>query len=210
MNRSIRPAHLGRRALPVRVAMLLALLLAAPVAFAQTTETAAPPLTDRVVSRFADSMIELATWAHEKNEAWKEKWQDDSGSEGAQAILSALDEQFDRSAELVAEADGIVRRHGFESREAWTAISERIMTAYAAIKVAESDNSVEKGVASMLERLSASGLSEEQKAEMRKAFEEAQRRMDEFQDTIPKGDREAVQRNLSLLDSTFERVQSIG
>lgn len=182
-------------------------------AVAQDTDQANPSalLTDADVTGYAGAMVDLAKLAEEHRERWEEIASDfdtDDTESGVEALK--IWSEFLHGSATRDDYLSIIKRHGFESEHDFQTKTERILTVYSAIKTDAAQPEMQQSLSQMMQRLEASGLSDDQKAEMKKAFEEAQGRLHEFQEGVSNRDRAVVERHLALIEETFEKLQSTG
>ncbi len=194
----------------IALLMTATVVLAAPTAAQERGETPAP-LTDSDVTGYAGAMIDLAKLAEEHRERWEEiaaEYDDKDAASGAEAMKMWAD--FVGGSATRDDYVAIISRHGFESEAEFQQKAERILTVYSAIKTSEAQPEMQQSLSQMMQRLEGSGLSDDQKAEMKKAFEEAQGRLRDFQDGVSDRDRATVNRHLSLIEETFEKLRTSG
>lgn len=111
---------------------------------------------------------------------------------------------FARSQSDMDKAMAILRRHGFETVEAWTQVAQRVVNAYIAVKMADQQPDVEAEMARARAEIEASDMSPEQKQQMLAMMEQSMASMRSMSNASDE-DVATVQRVLPELDAYFEK-----
>jgi hypothetical protein len=104
----------------------------------------------------------------------------------------------------IDRAMAILRRHGFHSVEEWTAIAQRVVNAYMAIKFADEQPDAEAELARARAEIEASDMSPEQKRQMLAMLEQSMAAMRSMSSAPPE-DVATVRGLQPELDAYFDR-----
>lgn len=166
------------------------------------------PLTDSKVKGFAGAMLDLASWAKDKDGKVKQDLK--SAGDDKSAYMARLSGTWGDSEAIRKEAEGVVRKHGFSSLTDFQSVSEQVMTVFAAIEVEKVMPEQDNAMSALMEGLAANAaLSAEQKAEMQKSIDAAKQQMKAYQDNISSADRKVVERNRQLLEKLFADLREM-
>lgn len=101
-------------------------------------------------------------------------------------------------------AMAILRRHGFSSVEEWTAVAQRVVNAYMAIKFADEQPDAEAELARARSEIEASDMSSEQKQQMLAMLEQSMASL-RAMSSAPPEDVATVRELQPELDAYFDR-----
>lgn len=166
------------------------------------------PLSNSNVKGFAGAMRGLASWAKVKD--GKVGRAQLPADEDKSEYMAQLSSAWGYSEEVRREAEGVVRKNGFESLDDFQSVAERIMTVYAAIEVEKVMPEQGDAMSALMEGLAANaGLSAEQKAQMQNSLDAAKQQMAAYQEDISPADRKVIESNRSLLEKLFEDLREM-
>jgi hypothetical protein len=102
------------------------------------------------------------------------------------------------------KAMAILRRHGFETVETWTLVTQQVVNAYIAVKMADQQPDIEAEMARARAEIEASNMSPEQKQQMLAMMEQSMASVRSMADASDE-DVATVKRVLPELDAYFEK-----
>ena len=102
------------------------------------------------------------------------------------------------------KAMAILRRHGFETVETWTLVTQQVVNAYIAVKMADQQPDIEAEMARARAEIESSNMSPEQKRQMLAMMEQSMASVRSMADASDE-DVATVKRVLPELDAYFEK-----
>ncbi|MEX0584430.1 MAG: hypothetical protein WEB07_01605 [Natronospirillum sp.] len=174
---------------------LPALLLLLP-AVAQANDE----LTEGVIDRWADSMVELEAWGEENEHLTEEDFIDPEDPLNIEASMA-------RTAREYPEVQALLADNGFSDGEHWAHIGGRIINAYGAMMLSATVASPDDVEAQMQAQLDVfaddPNITEQQLAMIRQQMEEATQMMSQMLQA-PENDIAAVEASRGRLDQLFD------
>ena len=180
------------RKLSLNRVVLCALFLASPV----------HALTDDQVVRFIASMQEMRTIADRFQDTDRLVAGPGSSDEARQRVESPFSSSLSdmRRTDGFDDMLGIMKKHGFTSEEQWAEIGDRVIRAYAAVRMAEQAPQLDKKMADALKQLEESSMPEAQKEMMREMMRTSNQVLEVYAD-VPEADKDAVRPHIAALEA---------
>jgi hypothetical protein len=161
------------------------------------------PLTQDRVEHWISALEELDEWSDGQNLDQDLLKRSDAGK------AAAMQEPFTAALEAMANLDeydeviDILESNGFNDPSSWALTGNRIVRAYASLRLASEQADVDEEIQKALDGIEASGMSEEQKEAMRQMLMASAEAMESYSNA-PKEDQRALEPYLERLERLFE------
>ena len=168
---------------------------------------AAADLTSDMVGRFVASMggmQEIAAQYEdigESNTAFEPQAMDDIAQRAMTPFSSNLSEM--QAHEGYGDLLAMIRKHGFDSAEQWAQVGDRVVRAYAALKIASEAPDMDQQMAQAMQELENANLTPEQKQMMQGMLQSSTVVVNAFRD-VPDADKAAVQPHIGAIEAWSE------
>ena len=162
----------------------------------------AQALTDDEVLRFIASFQEMRTVA----EQYQDSDQLVPGPASSDEARQRVESPFTSSLADMRKTDGfsdmlrVMKKHGFASEKNWAAIGDRVIRAYAAVRMDEQAPQLNKEMAEALKQLEESTMPEAQKEMMREMMRTSNQFLEVYAD-VPEADKNAVRPHIAALEA---------
>ena len=123
-----------------------------------------------------------------------------------QESLGSIEAPFSTALESIQDYQGydemqeVIRTNGFDDTAQWALFGDRVMRAYAALKMADQKPQLDANMATAMKELEGSGMSDAQKKMIQEMMQSAGQVVNSFQN-VPDADKDAVRPHLATLEN---------